>query len=156
MNCLLSLSLFGSNDRYGPPTQDIDSRCRVSRKMHQKEFTPKKQLHHLPSSSLLGLEVIHIDRGDWSTNEFHGPQGGNITTGIVFDKESQIADALKLDVLEGSWIGRFPQVFGRQMQGLRWIDIFPIFKTNFPIQENVNFGRIQFWIRAIVEFGKFD
>ena len=111
---------------------------------------------NLPSSSLLGLEIVHIDGRHRPANKFHGSQSRDITSGIVFNKESNVAHSLKLDIFQGRRIGRFLQIFGGQMQGLRRIDVFPIFESNFPIQENMNFGRIQFRIGAIVEFRKFD
>jgi len=42
------------------------------------------------------------------------------------------------------------------MQGLGRIDVFPIFESDFSIQEQMNFGWIQFGIRAVVKFCKFN
>ena len=157
-----------------PPVQKLTSssqvpqeyRCRAPTKMtiYSTNHSPCNQSIalrtnpsiHLGTSPLLGLEVIHIDSEHGSSKELHPSQSRDIPSGIVFDKEGNVADALEFDVLEENGIGGLLQIFGGQVQGLGRIDVFPIFKADFAVQENVNFGRIDFGVGAIVEFGEFD
>ena len=111
---------------------------------------------YLRTSSLLGLEIIHIDRLHGSSKEFHGSQGTDITTIVVFDKQGNIANALEFDILQQDGIGGLFQIFRRQFERLGRIHVFPIFKTDFAVQENMNFGGIDFGVGAIVEFREFD
>lgn len=102
------------------------------------------------------LEIIHIDRLHGPSKEFHPSQGTNITTIVVFDKQGNVPDALEFDILQQDGIGGFFQVFRGKFQRLGRIHVFPIFKPNFAVQKNVNFGGIDFRVGAIVEFREFD
>ena len=103
------------------------------------------------------FKVRHVGTCNGPSINLHHPQSSDLTTLIIFNKESETLDALVLDKLELDWLGTLFQVLCRQMKGLRRVHIFAIFKAKvLSVHEKVDLGRIRFGVHTTVELGQFD